>query len=835
MLKQSKDVVLPSAKIGEMGAADAHGAGQRIEDFMMGIRSREAAGTPVAAMDQGMGEIYAPSALSRSQAAPAAASHQDVPSVSQPVSESPVPQGRKVKEFALSIVRMALSGAAAYGLHTLAATLLPAVFGTLPIAALWAVSSGVLLLPAALYARHRLTLRDSKRLDGVKLLHDVVTGVFLGAVAVAYPALSAGLSLDGLMLALPAVAAASFAAASAARGGGGGILDAVLTWGSLNLLAPLMGAVAASPLTLGGVFGLMALPAMTTVSFFLGRIIASAESGRPFSVPGSTQKIRFPAYTWVMTGVVFSLLTGYSPVWTNVAFGLWMFLGQSRAFDLAYLGILGWAAATGFAAPVTFLAIAFAPERAATWTEKLLGRLLPEGRPAPSTRVKPVRVDETAKPERWPRFNYVLKTAAAIGGLATLGGVLGASVFGIQSFLINALIAGAISMIPFFFAKKLIKATMQAAPMSEAENPEIYGMMRALRETINKDRQARGLKPIPMPEMVDIPMPVPNAFATGASPMNAMVGVTGEMKDMTLNPERTREGLIRLLSMTDQDTKSFLVYRKAIRGSISGIREDADSLDLIEAVRGAPAAEVKALGMRALNGVLAHEFSHVMHRDMLLGVIAGTLASAISFSAYGVLWAVGHAKKALAAWWRSVTRKPQAAQRRDARRRGLSADASVRTEPVRPEMVEPVSAGAAVVSLVKIFVALWAPIVATLIHMAESRTREGYADEGGALLSGDGESLALGLGFLTSWRPKPGVSIGAEVLPLLASQAHMMTVNPFEQLKKGGVRPSLDFLTRAIVGKADDFFFNLFITHPDTTQRIERLWEMSGAGGKSPR
>ncbi len=36
-------------------------------------------------------------------------------------------------------------------------------------------------------------------------------------------------------------------------------------------------------------------------------------------------------------------------------------------------------------------------------------------------------------------------------------------------------------------------------------------------------------------------------------------------------------------------------------------------------------------------------------------------------------------------------------------------------------------------------------------------------------------------------------------------------------------------MTRALVGKEDDFFFNLFITHPDTMLRIERLYQMAEA------
>ena len=48
-------------------------------------------------------------------------------------------------------------------------------------------------------------------------------------------------------------------------------------------------------------------------------------------------------------------------------------------------------------------------------------------------------------------------------------------------------------------------------------------------------------------------------------------------------------------------------------------------------------------------------------------------------------------------------------------------------------------------------------------------------------------------------------------------------------MQKAGVLPKSDPLADMAVGKQDDFLFNLFITHPDTTQRIERLGEMAEA------
>ncbi|PCI37400.1 MAG: hypothetical protein COB53_06465, partial [Elusimicrobia bacterium] len=599
---------------------------------------------------------------------------------------------------------------------------------------------------------------------------------------------------------------------------------------------------------------LLALPALTTLAFFLGRIIVSAESGRPFSVPGSMKKIRFPAYTWVMTGVVFALLTGYAPVWTNVAFGLWMFLGKTRVFNLLWGGLGLWAAFTGFSAPVTFLFLAFAPERAAMGMEWVLGKLLKRGQPAPSTRVKPM-TDQIEKSERWPKFNYWLKTGIALGSLAALGFVLSEAVLGVfalGSLGVNLAIAAGLAFIPFWFSKWLIKKMMRAEPMSEEEDPEVYGIMRELREEINESLKAKGKKQIPMPEMVNVPMPVPNAFATGRSPHSAMVGITMEMKDMTLNPERVREGLIRLVKATDGSSKSFAVFRRAVRGSLPDLAEDAAPVDVIAALENADRQDLKKLGVRALRGVMGHEFNHVMHRDMLLGAITGTISQGIAFSAYGVLWAVGHAQAIFTRLWNAALRRGKDAgeavriqekpETRGAGKSGRSIDleaAGVEIDPyqrqaerVRPQVFEPITTSAAatgILSLVKILVALWAPVIATLISMSSSRTREGHADEGGAILTKDPEALALGLGLLTSWRPPTGFVAHTRILPLVAAQAHIMTVNPIEQLKEADALPEPSRIVQLAVGKEDNFLFNLFITHPDTTQRIERLYDMAEA------
>jgi heat shock protein HtpX len=90
-----------------------------------------------------------------------------------------------------------------------------------------------------------------------------------------------------------------------------------------------------------------------------------------------------------------------------------------------------------------------------------------------------------------------------------------------------------------------------------------------------------------------------------------------------------------------------------------------------------------------------------------------------------------------------------------------------------------------------------APIAAMLIQMAISRSREYLADETGARLTHNPESLARALEKL---------SLGTQRIPMDASPAtaHMFIVNP-------------------LTGRS---LMNLFSTHPPIEERVERLRAM---------
>jgi heat shock protein HtpX len=170
---------------------------------------------------------------------------------------------------------------------------------------------------------------------------------------------------------------------------------------------------------------------------------------------------------------------------------------------------------------------------------------------------------------------------------------------------------------------------------------------------------------LPMPRVYIVPGDTPNAFATGRNERHAVVAVT--------------EGILRILN-----------------------REE-------------------------LEGVLAHELTHIKNKDMLIGSIAATLAGAVMLLASMAKWAAIF---------------------------GVGGDDED---------------GGGIVGL--ILMAILAPIAAMLIQMGISRSREYMADEGGARISGKPYGLASALEKLSS---------ASKAVPMKASPAtaHMFIVNP---------------------------------------------------------
>jgi heat shock protein HtpX len=161
---------------------------------------------------------------------------------------------------------------------------------------------------------------------------------------------------------------------------------------------------------------------------------------------------------------------------------------------------------------------------------------------------------------------------------------------------------------------------------------------------------------------------------------------------------------------------------------------------------------LQLLNDEELEGVLAHELGHVNNRDILISSVAATIAGAITMIANLGKWAMifgGYGGN------------------RDNRRGG---------------------------GLAALFMLIVAPIAATLIQLAVSRSREYQADASGAHFTGNPYALASALQKLDAYSRR---------LPLQAtpSTAHLFIIQPLLGINFG----------------------SLFSTHPPIAKRIERL------------
>jgi len=279
-----------------------------------------------------------------------------------------------------------------------------------------------------------------------------------------------------------------------------------------------------------------------------------------------------------------------------------------------------------------------------------------------------------------------LKTAALFGAIWALLLGIGALVAGGRFIWVFALIGVATTFYGYWNSDKLAIRAMHAYPVSEAQAPVMYRIVRELSTRANK----------PMPRRYGSPTEAPNAFATGRNPQNSAVCCT--------------EGILQLLDE------------------------------------------------RELRGVLGHELQHVYNRDILTGSVAAAVAGIVTSVAQMAMFAGLFG--------------------------GFGGDDEDRPNP-----------------LAMLLLALLAPMAATVIQLAISRTREYDADEDGARLTGDPLALASALRKLETGVARAPL----QPQPQIVNASHMMIANPF---------------------RAQDIS-KLFSTHPPMDQRIARLESMA--------
>jgi heat shock protein HtpX len=157
-----------------------------------------------------------------------------------------------------------------------------------------------------------------------------------------------------------------------------------------------------------------------------------------------------------------------------------------------------------------------------------------------------------------------VRTVLLLSVLTGLLLLVGGSLAGRQGLIFALIFAAIMNLGAYWFSDRIVLAMTRAHPVSQAEAPDLYAMVRRVAEAAGT----------PLPRVYIVDMPQPNAFATGRDPEHAVVAVSPAI--MQLLERRELEGVIahELAHVRNRDTLVSAIAA-TIAGAISYIAQMA--------------------------------------------------------------------------------------------------------------------------------------------------------------------------------------------------------------------------------------------------------------------